>query len=486
MRIQVFAFFLLVSTALFSQEQLGLRLENYAGVSSLALNPAGNLTNPLKWDVNLIGGGLFVENNYAFIQNTGLLDLLKTKGGTSFVLAGSLEGQAPSNAKLVDFFTNQPNRRNVTTSVFLAGPSAAFRIGERHSVGVFTHFRYHSAAQNVPYEFSYYDYSQRAFNDPFTVQPFEAALTAWSEIGLNYAFKMPSGDGDLGFGVNVRFLQAYEGAFVENLEPFSYNKLPGDTVQFDHPHGRFAYTFSNLQGNSPALQQNGGGMAFDLGVIKTFDAEGDGYRLRLGASLLDLGYLHFDKNAAAHEINPDLIALLGVNDFKKFDAPEKTDEYVKVFSQQITGDSLASYQGDAFKIALPAAFSLQADYSLTPNLFINGTWVQRIPMPGVSSRRSDLLAVAPRFEHRWFSASAPLSIYNWNRVHAGFAARLAFLVIGTDNLPSIIGQRRFTGTDFYFALKINAFDLGHHLSGMGGGSGKRRYGGKGKVKCYDF
>ncbi|MBK9018380.1 MAG: hypothetical protein IPM82_32455 [Saprospiraceae bacterium] len=41
-----------------AQEQLGLRLETYAGVSSLAINPAGNLNNPLKWDANLVGGDL--------------------------------------------------------------------------------------------------------------------------------------------------------------------------------------------------------------------------------------------------------------------------------------------------------------------------------------------------------------------------------------------------------------------------------------------
>mgnify|MGYP001160600800 CR=1 FL=1 len=57
------------------------------------------------------------------------------------------------------------------------------------------------------------------------------------------------------------------------------------------------------------------------------------------------------------------------------------------------------------------------------------------------------------------------------------------LVIGTDDLLSWTGNRRYTGTDVYFALKLHPVDLG---LGLGSGGKGRRYGRKGKVRCYDF
>jgi len=78
---------MLLPSVAFLQEQLGLRLENYAGVSSIPLNPAGNLTNPLRWDVNLVGAGMFWSNNYAFIKKTNTLDLINNAGDAEFILA---------------------------------------------------------------------------------------------------------------------------------------------------------------------------------------------------------------------------------------------------------------------------------------------------------------------------------------------------------------------------------------------------------------
>jgi hypothetical protein len=94
--------------------------------------------------------------------------------------------------------------------------------------------------------------------------------------------------------------------------------------------------------------------------------------------------------------------------------------------------------------------------------------------------------VTPRFEHRWFSASLPVSLNNWQSVRVGFAARLGFLILGTDDFGGLFGQGNYNGTDFYIALKINPFNIGGGLFEGFGGVARRRYGGKGKVKCYDF
>jgi hypothetical protein len=175
---------------------------------------------------------------------------------------------------------------------------------------------------------------------------------------------------------------------------------------------------------------------------------------------------------------------LTLDDYEQFQEAEQLDDLVQLFSQQTLGDSLASRVAEEFNLALPGAFSIQADYAVSPFFFANATLVQRISLGGATAPRGNLLALTPRFEHRWFSASLPVSLYNWQHLRVGFAARLAFLVVGSDHLGSFVGKGDYHGTDFYIALKINPFETNLNL--FGGGGGKRRYGGKGKVKCYDF
>ena len=60
-----------------AQEQLGLRTDSYSGINSIMLNPANFISSQFKWDVNLVGVGLFLENSYGFIHNTNLLDIAR-------------------------------------------------------------------------------------------------------------------------------------------------------------------------------------------------------------------------------------------------------------------------------------------------------------------------------------------------------------------------------------------------------------------------
>jgi hypothetical protein len=467
---------------LFSQEQLGMRLSNYAGVNSLPLNPAGNLSNPLSWDVNIVGTGLFFENNYAFLRQTNSFELLKNRNDAEFLLAEDVEGQVRPNAFIVDFYDNN-RKRYMNFSSFVTGPSFVVKLQDKHSFGVFTRFQSRVSAQRIPSVYSYYRYDRRAFFEDFSVSPFDGAAMSWSEIGLNYALKIPASYGAFGFGINVRFLQGYEAGYLENMGTLEHTKLPGNTITLGQPDGRFGYASSNLEGGDPQLQRNGSGLALDLGFIQLFQESEDGYRLRLGASILDLGYLNFNKNAFAHRVETDSVATLNLNDYQKFDQADELDDLIRTFSQDAMGDSLASLSSNSFRMAMPAAVSIQADYSFTPNFYLNALALQRFYAGSTGVKRGSLLALTPRFEHRWLSVSLPVSVYNWQDVRLGLAARLGLLVVGSDNLLSWVGQGSYTGTDFYIALKLNPFDLGLNF---GGGNGSRHHGRNKKVKCYDF
>ena len=83
--IYLISLFCTCSLACFGQEQLGLRTENYAGVNSISLNPANNLTTPFQWDVNIGAFGLFVDNNFGGFQNASVGKILNPRVDNIFL-----------------------------------------------------------------------------------------------------------------------------------------------------------------------------------------------------------------------------------------------------------------------------------------------------------------------------------------------------------------------------------------------------------------
>jgi len=477
-------FLLTIATHAISQEQLGLRLENYAGVSGIANNPAANLSNPLPWDINLVGAGFYFDNNYFFIKNTNALDLLKNGPSSSFYLATEVPQPAPSNTYVVDF-NNDGHKRFFSINTYVAGPSFVARFGENHSAGLFTNFRVVGNTLDVPNEFSFYKYDSRSFFDPFTVKPFEGAFMSWSEIGLNYAYKIPTYGGFMGLGISLKRLTGYEAGYIQNLRTWEHTKLPDDAINISNAFGRYGLTTSNLSNSGQSISPNGKGFSFDIGFVKVVEERENGYRYKLSFALTDIGFINFKKNAQAYVVENPGTFQLSSKEFEKFDNIEQYNDVLELFSQQALGDSLASFAGSQFQLALPAAISLQADFGLTDHVYINGAFFNQLPTKVLAPRRESVLAVTPRFEHRWFSASVPVSLLNWQELRLGLAARLGFLTIGSDKIGSLIGRSDYSGSDVYVAIKINYFDLGLNLfRNMGGG--KRGYGNSKNAKCYNF
>ena len=172
--------------------------------------------------------------------------------------------------------------------------------------------------------------------------------------------------------------------------------------------------------------------------------------------------------------------MLDIRDYDQFD---NTDDYINMLSQQLLGNPGASLQENHFSLWLPAALSLQADYSVSDRFYVGGLFVHRIPLGKAANviRRSNLLVISPRFESRWFGVSSHFLHYNWQDFRLGISIRLGFLTIGTDNLGSILRKSDFSGTDFYVALKVNPFNIGGGQSGKGGKKARGK-----NVRCYEF
>lgn len=457
----------------FSQEQLGLRTETFSGVNSLGLNPANYLSGSFNWDVNLVGAGVFGQTNYGFIRYTSLSEIIRLSPEADLASNYNSENQFPENTLILDF--NDSNRRtyfNGSTTVM--GPAFALRLESGHSFGVFTNFRTAVSAQQIPPSLNYYFFDRTPFGEAINIKPFSVAGMSWSEIGFNYARRVEMTSGNLDIGVSLKFLNGYEAFFLNSKGTFDLTQFPGDTILLASPELEYGLTTSNASGDDFSLNRNGGGLAVDIGAVFTIEGYDGPYLWKFGAALLDIGRINFTGNAQLHRINEGQTFAIPTRDYDDLD---NVDEILELLSEQAIGNSTASLQGRNFKVWLPGALSLQADYRLMSNVFVNATLIQRMPYRQNTIQRGNLLAITPRFEHRWLSAALPVSLYNYEKLRVGAAIRLAFLTIGTENLGSFVGRSNFYGTDVYVGLKINPFNLGFNLGGGRSGKG---------VKCYDF
>lgn len=491
----ILSFLLALNSIASAQEQLGLRLSNYSGINSTVINPAYHNTSPFKWDVNLVEGAFHVSNNYAYIEETGLLDLYRNGEKLNFLIKSEPDSdvQLDPNDRLVDFDDNSRKRfGNILSSVM--GPSFFVSLNPQHRIGLITKWRFMGSTQDLPTILSYYAYDAQKFFNEFSIDPFRGAAASWTELGLNYAFTTETANGSLSFGLTAKYLTGYEAAFVRNVNTFEYEKLPGDSISsLSSLRLLYGFTNSNLDSDGFDLSQNGQGLAFDLGMVFTIGGgyEAGDYDWKFGFSLLDLGRINFNKNAQLHELNGNDVLIVDTEGYKDFDSVEDFEASIQDLSLQTLGDLDASLVAESFKVALPSAISVQADRAISPHFYIGAAYMQGFPMGDASIRRGSLLALAPRYESRWFEAMLPITYYNWEDVKLGLSLRLAFLTLGTDHLGSIFARSDFYGTDFYVALKFNPFKInkGDDNEDKGIRSGGRTRGiggGNGRVKCYQF
>lgn len=445
--------------ALYSQEQLGMRLERYSGIYGAGINPANTAFTPHNWEVSLFNADLFVENSYAFLRNTSLQNALRNTDKIISVVDTSTENPPARDAILQDF-SDGARKMHFVMQTRIAGPSFSFRFGENNVVGLTTAFRSNFSSYRIPEILAYRTIANLPRDQAINIPPVGLAGMSWGEIGLHYSRLEEMGDLQMSWGVSPKLLLGYEGFYTRAQSNFDYTQRQGDTVAFGSAQWDYALTTANLTDNADEvkLRRQGSGFGLDLGVSWAMPAgsDGDGYAWKAGVSLLDLGFMRFKNTAQRHHIAFDTV--LNVTG-AEFPGRDNAEDIFQDISQAFLGDSAASLQKRAFGMGLPTAISAQFDAQLAPLFYVSGLLVQRVPLSKFSVKRPSTLAIVPRFEHRWFSVSLPLIVDDWRSFRAGAAIRLGWLYVGTDNIGSFMTKDKLSGTDFYIGLKINAFSL---------------------------
>jgi hypothetical protein len=180
------------------------------------------------------------------------------------------------------------------------------------------------------------------------------------------------------------------------------------------------------------------------------------YKLKIGFSMLDIGWVNFTKNAEKHVYENVHNNLIRVNELEYDNISTELKETSNIFY----GDPNASLRANRFRIFLPATISVQIDYHLTERWYINSTIVIPAVYKSPMIEKPVVLAVTPRFESRFLEINLPVVLYDLKDPRVGLSVRLEGLTIGSDNLGSFFSSRDFTGADIYISYKINLMNNG--------------------------
>jgi len=465
------AMILVSATCSFAQDMLGIRNSNYAGLQGLGINPALINNSRLDIDINLIGVGATIENDFLYLPKKEL----------KFFGIKNVINKFDDKSYLDEFEINKANDvYNAAAYINISGIGGMFSVGPKSTIALTTQFRTGVSAEGIQGHAAKYAVEGFTY-DPlhgttFLGKDFEVNILGWLEYGLSFATTLYENEkGSLNTGVTLKYLQGVGAAYIRNANVY-YNVLNDSDMVFGAgqfssiDYGRVDYSsFEEISGLGDL--NNGSGIGFDIGFTydflkdpSTWQYEMDGkkhtdptvnrYKLRLGLSLLDAGSIKFKENAAT-------LHLETTNGFypdwnvDEFDNNIDFDESMSgIF---YNGDSAASFRTDNFKMNLPMALSLQADWNVYKKFYLNAAYIHGFENKKTGIDRPSVAALTPRYETKWFDVSVPISYYNYTGKisRVGLAFRLASFFIGSDRVGTLFGLGDMNGMDVYAGLKFS-------------------------------
>ncbi len=442
-----------------SQAQLGMRLEQRAGLYATTINPAALAFNPSRWELSLFQTDVFANQSYGRILNASVSDVLRDPD--LLVLLDDLASDPVNTQIPVDFY--RKGRAFGALQARVAGPALAFRINGKHSIGLSMAGRFVLSSYRVPNLARYHRISQLAYGQTYRVDPVKMATMGWAEVAGHYTYRNFDGGVLFSAGITPKFLLGGQAAYAQVKADFDYTPIASDTVSLGSGNWAFGYTNDILYADDASTvrpRANGYGGGVDLGVSWAmpieFADQPEAYLWRAGISLLDVGAVRFGRNTEAHRIGFNQLSVVA-GDTLAASADDGPQAGVQALSNVLLGDPNASKVANKFTMGLPTMLSAQFDYRVVPQFYVQAVMTQRLPIYRHALKTPNTLAVVPRFEHRWASVSVPVVLSDYRSLRLGLGARLGVLYFGSDDVLSWTGKRSLTGTDVYVGLKVNGF-----------------------------
>lgn len=509
MRRKLLLFALLVTvfatSTLTAQSYLGVHSSNYGGIMNADLQPASIVDNRFVVDINLFSVNTSVWQNAKYFDTGNMpkwwAKSFKADEATASNSGGVVEGGSnPYNDWMLpdstfyerNFFSlSNPGGkpRGMIFSNQIDILNFMFHINPKIAIGFSFKNRVNVSLTNVSPELLRLAESGLEDEDLWHIELEDNFLTlntmAWNEYGINYAqVAYDKEEHFIKVGGRIKFLQGIAAGYM-HTDAFRYELYNADTSYT--LQGRFDYgyskNFDQYLGNDNSNNTGGSssllgdmfksnsklGIGLDLGVVYEwrpdweeykYDMDGETnlwrrdkekYKIRVGASVLDIGGMKFEKGGYSRDFTVDETNKL--YDLTIFNGVSSLEEFDSVIVNNFDVDE--SDPGTFF-MNLPTSASIQIDYHIWNDFYVNFTGIFSL-----TSKKNPHKVIVPHqfvlnpsYDYKWFGLSVPLSYNKYSGFKAGLGARLGPITIGFTDWNSLLATGKVRGTEFYMGLRV--------------------------------
>ena len=459
--------FLGIMPGLKAQDFLPFANDNYAGITGIHVNPASIADSRYKVDVTLTGLSLNMYNNYLYL-NRDYLSEFGNIGLEGFDIRANLLKNNTGNGD--SKFIYQDMRLDIMNFMITINPRIAigFTSGIRQVLNV------DNVSETMADMLYGIDHSHIPFNQKFNESNIRTSTSAWAEYGISVAGVLyKSNHHVVKAGMNMKLIQGLGSAYLHS-ENLNYTKINDSIVRVENAYVNYGigsgigaimsdreFDRSNLNGKFS--------MGFDFGIVwewrpdyesHLYDMDGktglerrdeNKYKLRVGLSVKDLGVVRFQRWEHSKDfiVNGDI----NVNIFEEVSDPE---EFFNVI--ETNSDLFEVVEGDEiYRMSLPTAVSLQVDYNLYKDFYLNFT-------PYIALRQGDSkyakvhtynnFSLSPRYERTWFGISMPIQYNQLSGLSFGTGLRLGPVWVGSNNVFNTFFSKEIDGLNVQALVKV--------------------------------
>jgi outer membrane protein OmpA-like peptidoglycan-associated protein len=477
--------FFSISLTLFAngQNYLGVASSNYSGVMGTDLQPASFVDGRFVVDVNLFSGSFnLYQNGVAFDTKDMPKWWIKSFADTTIFNSWAKPDSTFSDRYLVKFYDENSNKKlGVYSSIQIDALNFMFHIKPTIAVGFSAKTRAVTNLDDVDSKLAVlaensFNY-QSLWGTEIEEKRISVSSMAWTEYALHYA-QVAKDDNAHFFkiGGKAKFLSGlFAGYFHSN--DFKYKLQDQDTslilqgnFDFGYSENIDSYT-SGVFGLSPITKHRGLGL--DFGVVYEwrpdwqkfkYDMDGetnlwrrdkDKYKLKVGASLLDLGAVKFTTDASSKEFSIYSNSKFDLTVLDNYTSVNQLNHFVDSMVDKNTDWNL-SERDTFFYMQTPAALSLQVDYHIWNYFYINATGLINLHSRNRANtvHAANQFSLTPSFDYKWFGLHVPLSVNSFSGFKAGLATRLGPLTLGMTDFRTMFATGKVRGAEFYMGLRV--------------------------------
>ena len=470
-----------------AQNYLGVINSNYSGIMGADLQPASIVDNNFVVDVNLFSFSFDAYQNAKYFDASILPKrswFYSLKKDTAWMKKDNLYEDSFHDVE--DYNNSSAKPRGAYINMQLDLLNFMFHINRKIAVGFSAKVRFIGNFDQINPRLmklteEVLDYA------PLWHQQIDGSLLsqssmAWAEYGVNYAQVVyDKEDHFIKVGGRLKFNQGIAATYVhaKDLEFDLLNKDTATTFRGNFNYGYSGNVDKFFDGTSEFKSVGDVynivsklGIGVDLGVVYEwrpdwaeykYDMDGETnlwrrdknkYKIKVGASLLDLGGMRFTKADKSRNFSVNTTQL----DLTIFNKASSPNDFSLIIDSLIKNDpdwTADQDTSETFYVHTPTALSLQFswniwnDFNLDAAAYINVNSKDRSNV-----RMPSQFSVTPTYDYKWAGVGVPVSFNPYSGFRVGLGLRLGPLTVGVPDLKTLFPGGKIRGAGIYAGLRI--------------------------------